>query len=121
MRQSSLNKDTNKSLAVSLSEPKARREVAKKAGLPSGALPVLAALVLAHNNRQATRPRTLYAAEIASERLVRAYISKLIGANLVSMQRLHGCRFLSPTLDGLALTSDYTRRIRAGTIAFSSR
>ena len=121
MRQSSLTKDTNKSLAVSAAEPKARREVAKKAGLPSGALPVLAALVLAYNNRQATRPRTLYAAEIASEKLVRAYIRKLIGVGLVSLQRLRGCRYLTPTLAGLALASEYTRRIRAGSLAFAQQ
>ena len=111
--------DADKSLAISLAEPKARRKVAKAAGIPSGAIPVLAGLVYRYRIKQNCRPRTLYGAGIASEQLVRAYVRRLIQLELVCLERWHGRRFLHPTLKGLAVATDYARELRAGSQAFT--
>lgn len=111
--------EADKSLAISLAEPAARRKVAKSAGIPSGAVPVLAGVVFRARIRQSCRPRTLYGAGIASEKLVRAYIRQLIQAELVSLERLRGCRFLHPTLKGLGVAAEYSRQIRLGCRAFT--
>lgn len=111
--------EVDKSLAISLAEPKARRKVAKAAGIPSGALPVLAGLVYRYRIKQSCRPRTLYGAEIASESLVRGYLRRLIQLGLVYLTRRQGSRFLHPTLKGLVVATDYAREMRTGCQAFT--
>ena len=111
--------DADKSLAISLAEPKARRKVAKAAGIPSGAVPVLAGLVYRCRIKQNCRPRTLYDAGIASESLVRRYLRRLIQLELVYLERRYGSRFLHPTLKGMAVATEYARQMRAGSQAFT--
>ena len=117
-RESKISEAT-KSLLISLSEPKARRKCAKAAGIPTGAVPVLAGLVYKYRMNQISRPRTLYGAEIASEKLIRAYIRCLIQSELVRLEVRRGCRFLHPTLKGLGIAAEYAREIRAGSRAFA--
>jgi len=121
MRKSSIEADTSKSLLVSISEPKARRLVAKSAGLSSGALPVLSAIAWRDRKRLSTRPKTVYSAGIANEKLVREYLRELILAGFVRLDHYRGCRYLHITLEGLAVAAEYTRRIRAGALAFSQQ
>lgn len=111
--------DQDKSLLISLSEPSARRLASKKAGVRSGSLPVLAAVVFRQRNRLSTTPRVIYAAEIANTKLVRAYLRELIAAGLVNLQIIRGRRYLSPTLAGLGVAVHYTKTIRSMSRTFS--
>jgi len=58
------------------------------------------------------RPKHVYSLAIANEKLVRQYIKALIDRDFVRLYRSHGCRFLRPTLDGLALTNRFFRELR---------
>ena len=106
--------DPNNHLLASLSEPRARRLTAKKYGLSSGCLPLLAGLVFRQNQRLSTRPRDLYRAEIVNEKLARVYLRELIGTGLAELSAYRGCRYLRPTLTGLGVTAYYAREMRTG-------
>ncbi len=110
--------DQDRSLLVSLSEPRSRRLTAKKYGLSSGCLPLLAALVFRSNQRLSTRPRDLYRAEIVNEKLARTYLRELIGAGLAELSSYRGCRYLRPTVTGLGVAVYYARETRTGAIEF---
>ena len=110
--------NTTNHLLASLTEPRARRLTAKKYGLSSGCLPLLAGLVFRHNQRLATRPRDLYRAEIVNEKLARAYLRELIRAGLVQLNSYRGCRYLSSTVNGLGVAMCYAREMRTGAKEF---
>ena len=109
----SLSAEAN-ALVIIASEAAARRTVSKSANIPSGALPVLALLCFRQEQGKTSRPAAVYAAKIANQALVRAYVRQLIAAQLVSLTIRRGLRWLAPTLDGLGLASKYTRAIRTG-------
>ena len=108
----------DKTLLMIMSEANARKKVAKANSIRSGCLPALAGLVFRYHTTGNTRPRVIYTAKIGNERLIRGYLRELIAAGLVHLQILHGCRWLSPTLDGLRVATSYTRQIRANSQAF---
>jgi hypothetical protein len=110
--------DPNNHLLASLSEPHARRLAAKKYGLSSGCLPLLAGLAFRENQHLSTRPRDLYRAEIVNEKLARAYLRELIGAKFAELSTHRGCRYLRPTLTGLGVTAYYAREMRTGAKEF---
>jgi len=111
---------TNQSnhLLFSLSEPRARRLTAKKYGLSSGCIPLLAGLVFRAEQRLSTRPRDLYLAEVVNEKLARLYLRELIGAGFAQISPYRGCRYLRPTLTGLGVAAYYAREMRTGAKEF---
>ena len=110
--------EADKFLMIKVLEPRARKKIAKEAGLPTGALPVLSAIVSRTNLGLSSRPLTVYGAEIANEMLIRAYIFRLIAGGFVELQRRRGCRFLVPTATSLCLADAYAREMRGGSQAF---
>jgi hypothetical protein len=99
-------------------EPKARRIVAKAYGLPTGAMPVLAALGFRDSQGESTRPREVYGAELGSETLIRHYIAVLIKARLVERFTIYRTRFLRLTSQGITVVGRYERELREATVAF---
>lgn len=108
-----------KTLLTVLAEAAARQKAAKKAGIRSGCLVLLAGIVFRRHAGHNTRPKHLHETGCMGEKLARAYIRELIGAGLVRLQVVRGCRWLSPTLDGFAVATDYARHIRSGSRDFS--
>ena len=99
-------------LIIIAAEAQARRKVAKQANLPSGAFPVLSLIVFRYEQGANSRPRTVYASNIANEGLLRSLIRQLVAAKLVALTVRRGVRWLAPTLDGIGLAAKYYRAIR---------
>ena len=118
MLRSNKLSEADKSLMVTVFEPYARKKIAKEAGLPSGAIPVLAAIVSRSNLSLYSRPSTIYAVNICNEKLARSYIRCLIAGGLIDLERRRGCRYLRPTALGLRVTDSYCRAMRCGIQAF---
>ena len=106
-------------LLLTAAEPAARRIVAKKHGIKSGAVPVLAALVARADLRLTSRPKDLYSAKIAGEKLVRGYLRGLVLAGLVADERHRGLRTVRPTLRAYGVMGDYHRALRGGARALA--
>ena len=104
--------EEKKTLLTVVAEAAARKIIAKKAGIKSGALPLLAAIAFRRYQGHNTRPQQLYAGAVCNEKLARSYIKQLIGAGLVHLQIVRDCRWLSPTLAGLGVAGNYAREIR---------
>lgn len=112
MLRSNKLSEADKSLMVTVVEPYARKKIAKEAGLPSGAVPVLAAIVSRSNLSLFSRPSTIYAANICNEKLARSYIRRLVAGGFIELERRRGCRYLRPTAVGLRVTISYCRVMR---------
>jgi predicted transcriptional regulator len=109
---------TDLSLLTIVAEPKARRIVSEAYALPTGAIPVLAALGFKDSQGQYTRPREIYEAKMGSETLIRYYISTLVKAGLVERLTTYRIKKLRLTSKGLLAVGRYEREIRAGYMAF---
>lgn len=54
-----------------------------------------------------------------STQIAKVKLRRLVQLELVCPERRYGCRFLHPTLKGLAVAADYAREMRAGSQAFT--
>ena len=113
-------KPTDFQLLTIVVEPKARKAVAKEFGLPSGALPVLAAIAFNKNQGDSIRPYDLYRAEMGTKNLIRGYVAALVKANLVEHSTYFRTRFLRLTWRGDQVVSKYERAIKEGCTEFSN-
>lgn len=111
--------EQQKTLLTVVAEAAARQKIAKKSGIKSGCLVVLAGIVFRHRQGHSTRPKHLYLAATMNEKLTRAYARQLVEAGLVRLQVVYGCRWLSPTLDGVAVATNYARQIKENSNAFA--
>jgi hypothetical protein len=105
-------------LLTVIAEPKARRAVAKAYNLPSGVLPVLAAIGFRGNQNESTCPDEIYGAKLGAETLIRYYLNILVKAQLVERYRTGQVRRLRLTPVGAAAVRQYEREMRDGAVAF---
>ncbi|MBH8567306.1 hypothetical protein KB206_00305 [Microvirga sp. STS02] len=99
---------------VVVAEPKARRTIAAKYALPSGAIPVLISVAVMADLRGTQRVSAVYAREIARDELVRQYIAVLCKAGLLQRYTLGRLRRVRLTLEGTGVVAAFHREIRAG-------
>lgn len=104
-------------LLTIVAEPKARKAVASAYGIPSGVLPVLAAIGFRSGQGDFTHPRELYEANMGAATLIRRYVALLVRANMVE-RTTTGRRMLRPTLKGHEALGKYEREMREGVLAF---
>lgn len=114
MPAKSLLPSLDTALLYSSVEPKARREAAKHAKLPSGSIPVLCAVVVRANLGRQVQTKHLISAGIANVSLIRSYVRQLIAAKMFTLERRRGCRYLTPTSNAKSVAYHYYRLIRGG-------
>jgi hypothetical protein len=105
-------------LLTVVAEPKARKAVAKAYSIPSGAVPVLAAIGFWWVQNESTTPSEVYGAEMGSETLIRYYLGELKKAGLVERYTTGRVRRVRPTSTGAAAVYRYQREMREGIAAF---
>jgi hypothetical protein len=105
-------------LLTVVAEPLARKTIAKAYSIPSGAIPVLAAIGFRANNGDSTRPCEVYGAKLGAETLIRSYVAKLVKARLVERLTTGRIRLLRLTMEGRAAVGRYERALREGVVAF---
>ena len=99
---------------VCVAEPKARRTIAAKYKLPSGAIPVLISAASMAVLRKSQRVSEIYGQQVASQDLIRSYIAALCKADLLQRYTLGRLRRVRLTLAGMGVVFDYHRELRAG-------
>ena len=101
-------------LLVCAAEPNARKSVALANQLPTGAIPVLAAVASIEKQGENPRSGAIYAINIGTPTLIRGYLADLVRLKLVERYRIGRSRKLRLTLDGLRVIGQYQRQLRAG-------
>jgi hypothetical protein len=105
-------------LLTIVAEPKARKTVANAYSIPSGVLPVLAAIGFWSGQGEFTHPRELYGAEMGAATLIRRYVALLVRASMVERSTAHR-RMLRATPRGHEALGKYERELREGVAAFA--
>jgi hypothetical protein len=100
-------------------EPRARKIVARDFAVPSGAIPVLAAIAFRDGNGESTWTKDIYDVQIAAPTLIRYYIRTLIRLKLVEIaHQSPKIKTLRPTSTGCLAIGRYERELRQGCTAF---
>jgi predicted transcriptional regulator len=107
----------NFQLLTIVAEPKARKTVAKEIGLPSGVIPVLAAVGFWEESCSSTHLFALYAAEMGAKTLIRHYIAQLVKAKLLKREGTNARR-LRLTIEGRQVLDQYERAMREGVYSY---
>jgi hypothetical protein len=105
-------------LLSAVAEPKARRIVAEANAIPSGTIPVLAAIGFGYDEWGGLRAREIYEAKLGTETLIRQYIAVLVKAQLVERYTRYRITRLRLTVEGLQAVKLYERELQQGVIAF---